>query len=171
MKPSDVELEEAPQHLVDILSRAMALLPLLLFVCFLLLLLCNHSTGSCHLGLRWSAPHCLRKQPKGRLWSAHEIVDKCMLRSNQLWESVCSSVCLHCRVSVTVAVIVEGYFHAPLIHCHHFHPWQRNRIMSDKLLRWSTSAASSEHVVKWRVCSHITSIEMSLIPLRAGTTC
>lgn len=68
MEPSDVELEEDPQHLVDILSRVMALLPLLLFVCFFFSSSSSSATilpAPVMLVFHWSMPRCLRKGTEG----------------------------------------------------------------------------------------------------------
>ena len=146
MEPSDVELEEDPQHLVDILSRVTALLPLLLFVCFfllLLLLLCNHSTSSCHAGfsLVHASLFTQGNRRRGTEVQTQLLTSVCWGQINCVKECVAKCVStLSCFFFffffLCAVLVIEGWFHAPLVHCYPFAPWQGSRIMSDKQYSW-----------------------------------
>lgn len=150
-------------------------LSLYLFV-FLLLLLYKPSTSSCHAVLQWSMPHCLRKEPEWRSWSANLIVYKYVLRSDKLCQSVRSHVCVHtvvllccchCRrpfslLSIQQLEREQNYF------------WQTIHWRTD----WKCSKLSMQ-VVKWGILKwlhmcvrHISGlIGESLIPLWAEAAC
>lgn len=143
MEPSDVELEEDPQHLVDILSRVMALLPLLLFVCFFFppppplqpfyqLLSCWFFIGPCLLFAQGNRRRGTEVQTK--------------LLTSVCWGQInCVKVCVAKCVSTLswffffffcAVLVIEGWFHAPLVHFYPFAPWQGIRSMSDKQYSW-----------------------------------
>ena len=155
MEPSDVELEEDPQHLVDILSRVTALLPLLLFVCFfllLLLLLCNHSTSSCHAG--FSLVHA-SLFTQGNRRRGTEV--QTQLLTSVCWGQInCVKECVAKCVSTLSCFFFFCFFslcsacHRGLVSCAtrsllSFRPLtgEQNYVWQTILLRWSKSAAGS----------------------------
>lgn len=108
---------------------------------FLLLLLCNHSTSSCHAG--FSLVHA-SLFAQGNRRRGTEVQTK--LLTSVCWGQInCVKVCVAKCVSTLswffffffcAVLVIEGWFHAPLVHFYPFAPWQGIRSMSDKQYSW-----------------------------------
>lgn len=116
LKPSDMDLEEYPQHLLDILSRVMAPLPLLLFVCFLSSSsLCSpfNQLPSCWLALVHNCPLFVKVIVGEDL----ECQQVCVCEGQVNYVKVCVAPCVSIlSYFCTVHVTVGGWLHTALIH-------------------------------------------------------
>lgn len=141
MKPSDMELEEDPQHLVDILSRVMAPFSL---SCYLFVFFSSSSSFSATIlpapVMLGCVGPCLTVC--ARNWRGGTDVQTKLLTSVRWGQINYVNVCVATGTSAmscfcTVVVIVEGFFHPPLIHQYPFNPLRRNTVMSDKQHSWA----------------------------------
>lgn len=113
VKPSDMELEEHPQHLVDILSRVMAPLPLLLFVCFL-----SSSSSSSLSSTILPAPITLgpyftvcTRNRRGRIWNVNKNVNKwvCVCEGQIECVKVCVALCVSTLSGFRLKSVSHGF--------------------------------------------------------------